>query len=93
MVWFVHSLIVYVISLRVEIVWQSKLISGFSSAANFLAFAVTTRLLWPSSPKAYLFMKQKQSHLNDDFPSLNSVDEDDDTYDGLEMRSLGEQSK
>lgn len=72
MVWFVHSVIVYVISLRVEVVWQSKLISGFSSAANFLAFAVTTRLLWPKSSRSYLFKKRKRSQTR--LPSQNNLD-------------------
>lgn len=101
MVWFVHSVIVYVISLRVEIVWQSKLISGFSSAANFLAFAVTTRLLWPTSSRSYLFKKHKRTQTGlpeennlDNLTSINSGDEGDsddfggDDYDGLEMRDL-----
>lgn len=57
MVWFVQTLIVYVISLRVELVWQSKLIIGFSSAADFLAFAITTRMLWHKDPRSYLFRK------------------------------------
>lgn len=98
MVWFVHSLIVYVISLRVEIVWQSKLILGFSSAANFLAFAVTTRLLWPKSSRSYLFRIQKRPPPGacdeaDTDDNLDSIEEDeneleDDEYDGLEMRDL-----
>lgn len=81
MVWFVHSIIVYVISLRVEIVWQSKLISGFSSAANFLAFAVATRLLWPQSSRSYLFRKQKRDRSEsadgvelDNLSTINSVE-------------------
>lgn len=65
MVWFVHSLIVYVISLRVELVWQSKLITGFSSAADFLAFAITTRLLWYKGSRAYLFRKSKRRTVED----------------------------
>lgn len=65
MVWFVHSLIVYVISLRVELVWQSKLITGFSSAADFLAFAITTRLLWHKGSRAYLFSKNKRRPVED----------------------------
>lgn len=101
MVWFVHSLIVYVISLRVEIVWQSKLISGFSSAANFLAFAVTTRLLWPKSSRSYLFRKQKRSApeeaTSDNMTPLNEDDDEtggegepeEDEYGGLEMKELG----
>lgn len=106
MVWFVHSVIVYVISLRVEIVWQSKLISGFSSAANFLAFAITTRLLWPQSSKSYLFKKHKRSHTRslgennlDNLSTVNTEDEDDDynnndnDYDGLEMRDLNRNRK
>lgn len=102
MVWFVHSLIVYVISLRVEIVWQSKLISGFSSAANFLAFAITTRLLWPRNSRSYLFRKQKRlprsalAEENADNLSPLNTDVGDDTtneYDGLEMRDLGERNK
>jgi len=98
MVWFVHSLIVYFISLRVEIVWQSKLISGFTSAANFLAFAVTTRLLWPKGSRSYLFRKSKrgQAGLYDEsgaenFSDLNNEDGDYDDYDGLEMRDLSDQ--
>lgn len=102
MVWFVHSLIVYVISLRVEIVWQSKLISGFSSAANFLAFAITTRLLWPRSSRSYLFRKQKRlprralaEETIDNLSPLNSERDDDiiDDYDGLQMRDLGSRNK
>lgn len=100
MVWFVHSLIVYVISLRVEIVWQSKLISGFSSAANFLAFAVTTRLLWPKSSRSYLFRKHKRpppedatidttTPLNDDGECDVTESVQEDEYDGLEMKELG----
>lgn len=97
MVWFVHSLIVYIISLRVEI-WQSKLISGFSSAANFLAFAVTTCLLWPTSSRSYLFKQRTRNidsnnrSLDDDYYDVeglrgaNSIA--DDQYDGLEMRDL-----
>lgn len=88
MVWFVHSVVVYVIALRVEIVWQSKLTSGFSSAANFLAFAVTTRLLWPKSPKAYLFKKQKHLPSADNMSTTHNESDEDDTYDGLEMRAL-----
>lgn len=102
MVWFVHSLIVYVISLRVEIVWQSKLISGFSSAANFLAFAITTRLLWPRSSRSYLFRKQKRlprgalaEETIDNLSPLNSEQDDDivNDYDGLQMRDLGSRNK
>lgn len=98
MVWFVHSLIVYVISLRVEIVWQSKLISGFSSAANFLAFAITTRLLWPKSSRSYLFRKQKRLPRGalaeeniDNLSPLNGGEDDEisSEYDGLQMRNLG----
>lgn len=59
MVWFVHTIIVYIISLRVDSNWQPKLISGFSSAANFLGFAVTTRLLWPKNSNSDLFKKHK----------------------------------
>lgn len=97
MVWFVHSLIVYIISLRVEVVWQSKLISGFSSAANFLAFAVITRLLWPSNPRSRLFRKNKHSASDtvneteaDNLSTLNNDDDYEDEYDGLEMRDLTE---
>lgn len=88
MVWFVHSVIVYVISLRVEIVWQSKLISGFSSAANFLAFAVTTSLLWPKSSRSYLFKKRKRSRTGlsvdnnmENCSAMNSDEEEDDDDD------------
>lgn len=94
MVWFVHSVIVYVISLRVEIVWQSKLIDGFSSAANFLAFAITTRLLWPKSSRSYLFRKHKRNQsgiVNDqdaEVDGLSIRNNNDDDYDGLEMRDL-----
>lgn len=64
MVWFVHSVIVYAIALRVD-KWQAKLISGFSSAADFLAFAVTTRLLWPRVSRSYLFRKPRSPKTND----------------------------
>lgn len=90
MVWFVHSLIVYVISLRVEVVWQSKLISGFSSAANFLAFAITAKLLWPRSSKSYLFRK-RANHPADELAEngeMSLASEDDDSFDGLEMKDL-----
>lgn len=97
MVWFVHSVIVYVISLRVEAVWQSKLISGFSSAANFLAFAITTSLLWPKSSRSYLFRRRKHNSRRSTSAiceeaaaaTLNS-DSPDEDYDGLEMKVLGE---
>lgn len=91
MVWFVHTLIVYIISLRVDSTWQSKLISGFSSAANFLGFAVTTGLLWPKYSRSYLFRKQKymasQTHEDgcdiDNYSTAN-IDEDDDVHHQLE---------
>lgn len=95
MVWFVHSVIVYVISLRVEAVWQSKLISGFSSAANFLAFTITTSLLWPKSSRSYLFRRRKHHSRrstgagSEDAASANlNLYSDEDGYDGLEMRDL-----
>lgn len=103
MVWFVHSLIVYLISMRVEI-WQSKLVSGFSSAANFLAFAVTTGLLWPKSSRSYLFKKgisnvnvrnyndeSDENDLNDVELGRQTVSDSNlgsEEYDGLEMRDL-----
>lgn len=70
MVWFVHSFIVYGISLRVN-KWQGKLITGFSSAADFLAFAVVVRLLWPLTSRSYLFKKcnrQQQDELLQGIP-------------------------
>jgi hypothetical protein len=99
MVWFVHTVIVYIISLRVDSNWQSKLISGFSSAANFLGFAVTTRLLWPKNSNSDLFKKLKgvprdvatdEAFELDNFSTVYR-DEDDhmnEDYDGLQMRDL-----
>lgn len=85
MVWFVHTLVVWFISLRVDSNWQSKLISGFSSAANFLAFAVTTSLLWPKNSRSYLFRKNKRMLPGvsedgveiDNFSTINNEDSDD----------------
>lgn len=96
MVWFVHTVIVYIISLRVDSTWQSKLISGFSSAANFLGFAVTTRLLWPKNSRSDLFRKTKRTVTEDgceldNFSTIERDDEDmtgQDEYDGLQMRDL-----
>lgn len=105
MVWFVHSLIVYVISLRVELIWQSQLISGFSSAADFIAFAVTTYLLFPKSSRSYLFKKHNRSAVSaaddptsDHLSGLNDSElahdheEEEEAYDGLEMRELNSES-
>lgn len=91
MVWFVHTLIVYIISLRVDSTWQSKLISGFSSAANFLGFAVTTRLLWLKNSRSYLFRKQKHvvSHTHrdgceiDNFSTINNDEDDEEDEVGI----------
>lgn len=103
MVWFVHTVIVYVISLRVDSNWQSKLISGFSSAANFLGFAVTTRLLWPKNSNSYLFRKHRgvpPGNASDEVFELDNFstldrDEDgrmDEDYEGLQMRDLDSKS-
>lgn len=99
MVWFVHTVIVYIISLRVDSNWQSKLISGFSSTANFLAFAVTTRLLWPRNPRSDLFRKNKRNSSRiavedgcelDNFSTLDRDEQElgEEEYDGLQMRDL-----
>lgn len=72
MVWFIHSVIVYAISLRVD-KWQGKLISGFSSAADFLAFAVTTRLLLPLTSRSHLFREPKIETPTEIRVSLGSV--------------------
>jgi len=58
MVWLCHTLIVYFISLRVDSKWRQELISGCSSAANFIGFAATTRLLWPWNPRSQLFRRR-----------------------------------
>lgn len=104
MVWFVHTLIVYIISLRVDSSWQTKLISGFSSAANFLGFAVTTRLLWPKNSNSDLFKKGKSlpsgiaiedGYELDNFSTIDR-DEDghvDEDYDGLQMRDLDSKNR
>lgn len=101
MVWFVHTVIVYIISLRVDSTWQSKLISGFSSAANFLGFAVTTRLLWPKNSRSDLFKKRKRTppgiEIEEacDLDNFSTLDRDEEAriemneeYDGLQMRDL-----
>lgn len=64
MVWFIHSVVVYVISLRVEKErdWQAKLVNGFSAAANFIAFVMTTRLLWPKNSRSSLFRRSFLEH-------------------------------
>lgn len=102
MVWFVHTVIVYIISLRVDTNWQSKLISGFSSAANFLGFAVTTRLLWPKNSRSDLFRKNRRTASDvpiedgcelDNFSTIDRDDEDicdQEEYDGLQMRDLSQ---
>lgn len=73
MVWFIHSVIVYAISLRVD-KWQGKLVSGFSSAADFLAFAVTTRLLWPLTSRSLLFRRiRKQTSLEEPTIRLDTL--------------------
>ena len=48
MVWFVHLPIVAMIGLQISLMWRYKLILGFSSAANFLAFAIVTHFMWPT---------------------------------------------
>lgn len=101
MVWFVHTVIVYIISLRVDSNWQSKLISGFSSAANFLGFAVTTRLMWPKNSRSDLFRKRRRAisgvTIEDgcELDNFSTIDRDEDDmggghndYDGLQMRDL-----
>jgi hypothetical protein len=104
MVWFVHTIIVYIISLRVDSNWQSKLISGFSSAANFLGFAVTTNLLWPKNSNSDLFKKRKRIPQGiaidegfelDNFSTHDGdegVQEDED-YDGLQMQDLDRKTR
>jgi hypothetical protein len=48
MVWFVHLPIVAIIGLQISLMWRYKLILGFSSAANFLAYAIVTHFMWPT---------------------------------------------
>uniref|UniRef100_A0A6G1SB22 GPR180/TMEM145 transmembrane domain-containing protein n=1 Tax=Aceria tosichella TaxID=561515 RepID=A0A6G1SB22_9ACAR len=104
MVWFVHTVIVYIISLRVDSNWQSKLISGFSSAANFLGFAVTTRLLWPKNSNSDLFKKRKEvapGSASDEvfeLDNFSTIDREEDghtdeDYEGLQMRDLDRKSR
>lgn len=103
MVWFVHTLIVYIISLRVDSNWQTKLVSGFSSVANFLGFAVTTRLMWPKNSQSDLFRKSKRPASDtavedgcelDNFSTLDRDEVADlqEEYDGLQMRDLSNNS-
>ncbi|KAI1295335.1 putative integral membrane protein [Halotydeus destructor] len=55
MVWFVHLPIVAVIGLQISLMWRYKLILGFSSAANFLAYAIVTHFMWPTK-MSYRFL-------------------------------------
>lgn len=57
MVWFVHLPIVGIIGLQISLMWRYKLILGFSSAANFLAFAIVTHFMWPTK-MSYHFLTQ-----------------------------------
>lgn len=95
MVWLVHTLIVYVISLRVDADWRLELVSGCSAAANFIGFAATTRLLWPRNPRSHLFRKHVSQETGattdysaerceiDNYSTVNNEDEDDEVAEGF----------
>jgi len=53
MVWFVHLPIVAIIGLQISLMWRYKLILGFSSAANFLAYVIVTHFMWPTKMSYY----------------------------------------
>lgn len=72
MVWFISSVIVYLISLRVQRDWQTQLINGFSAAADFIAFLLTTTILLnPNSSRSKLFKKRSLPNVSHETANNN----------------------
>ncbi|CAG2183362.1 unnamed protein product [Oppiella nova] len=46
------------VALQIELMWRYKLISGFSSAADFLAYAIVTHLMWPTRQNHHFLTHQ-----------------------------------
>ncbi|XP_054153042.1 uncharacterized protein LOC128951794 [Oppia nitens] len=58
LVWFVHLPLVAMVALQIELMWRYKLISGFSSAADFLAYAIVAHLMWPTRQNHHFLTHQ-----------------------------------
>lgn len=46
LVWFVHLPLVVMVALQIDLMWRYKIITGFSSVADVLAYTLVFKLLW-----------------------------------------------
>ncbi|XP_027201538.2 uncharacterized protein LOC113795549 [Dermatophagoides pteronyssinus] len=54
LVWFVHLPLVAIVAIHIDLMWRCKIITGFSATADFLAFAILTRIMWTTNNKQFL---------------------------------------
>ncbi|KAH9497822.1 hypothetical protein DERF_013778 [Dermatophagoides farinae] len=75
LVWFVHLPLVAMVAIHIDLMWRCKIITGFSSTADFLAFAILTRIMWTTNNKQFLI---PDNHIYNE--ELEYYDDDDSSF-------------
>lgn len=77
LVWFVHLPLVAMVAMQIDLLWRYKIISGFSSAADIVAFAIVTRLMYQMKYNQFSSHHHDQSEVeyNDDLDYYDEVHE------------------
>ncbi|KAF7487702.1 hypothetical protein SSS_10838 [Sarcoptes scabiei] len=86
LVWFVHLPLVAIVAIHVDLMWRCKIISGFTSIADFLTYSMLTRLMWKTYEKRFL-LPDLDSYFN------GELDYYDHSFDPTETFSFTDQSE